>query len=42
MTKLFEGSGKINELKLKDKNGSNFFAFVEYDDIRDAESAVTK
>jgi len=34
--------GKITEIKLKDKNGSNYFAFIDFDDIRDAEIVVTK
>jgi RNA recognition motif-containing protein len=42
LMKLFEPIGKVNEMKIKDKNGTNFFAFVEYDDIRDAETALMK
>lgn len=34
--------GKIAEVKIKNKGGSNFFGFVEFDEERDASAALHK
>ena len=36
----FEKYGKVVDIKLKDKGGANIFAFIDFDDVRDAEEAL--
>ncbi|KRX08217.1 hypothetical protein PPERSA_11694 [Pseudocohnilembus persalinus] len=42
LSKLFEAYGTIREIKLKNKTGSNFFGFVEFEKVEDAEEALNK
>jgi len=40
LEKEFNNFGKINDFKVKDKGGGNIFAFIEFEDVRDAEDAL--
>ena len=42
LEEVFEKYGKIMDINLKDKEGREKFAFVEFDDVRDAEDALEK
>eukprot|EP00335_Anophryoides_haemophila_P000032 CAMPEP_0204821390 /NCGR_PEP_ID=MMETSP1018-20131115/13703_1 /ASSEMBLY_ACC=CAM_ASM_000518 /TAXON_ID=46462 /ORGANISM="Anophryoides haemophila, Strain AH6" /LENGTH=81 /DNA_ID=CAMNT_0051929093 /DNA_START=1 /DNA_END=243 /DNA_ORIENTATION=+ len=40
--KLFDPFGKIIEIKIKNKGGTNFFGFVEFELEKDAQAALHK